>query len=87
MQSVIPPGDPDRTIIAGKAQGWKGLAVNYGITEDTNFPGSQFPTMTTAWEPNPEERAAIAAGANIVVQILGVPPINPMCLYVSEIPG
>jgi hypothetical protein len=84
MQSVIPPGDPARTIIAGKAQGWRGLAVNYGQTTDKNVEGD-FPTMTTAWEPTDAERAAIAAGANIVIQIIGVPPINPMSVYVSEI--
>jgi len=86
MQSVIPPGDPSKTVIAGKRQGYLGLAINYGQTEDANFPGHIFPTMTTAWQPTDAERAAIAAGANIVVQLLGTPPINPMVLYVSEIP-
>ena len=80
MQSVIPPGDPARTVIAGKRQGYLGLAINYGQTEDA------FPTMTTAWQPTDAERAAIAAGANIVVRLLGVPPINPMAVYVSEVP-
>lgn len=86
MQSVIPPGDPSHTIVAGKAQGWRGLAINYGQTTDANQGDAVFPTMTTAWEPTEAERAAIAAGANIVVQILGVPPINPMSVYVGELP-
>ena len=85
MQSVIPPGDPARTVIAGKRQGYLGLAINYGQTEDANVDGV-FPTMTTAWQPTDAERAAIAAGANIVVRLLGVPPINPMAVYVSEVP-
>lgn len=83
MQSVIPPGDPARTVIAGKRQGWLGLAINYGETMDSNM-GGPFPTMTTAWEPTEAERAAIAAGGNIVIQILGTPPINPMSVYVSD---
>src|SRR4051812_10833346 len=86
MQSVIPPGDASRTVIAGKKQDWRGLAINYGETEDLNHPGILFPTMTTAWEPNEAERAAIAAGASIVVQILATPPINPMCVYVGAVP-
>jgi hypothetical protein len=85
MQSVIPPGDPARTIVAGKSQGWRGLAINFGETMDANM-GGPFPTMTTAWEPNEAERAAIAAGANIVIQLLGTPPINPMSVYISDIP-
>lgn len=86
MQSVIPPGDPAYTIIAGKGQGFLGLAINFHTTTDPNFPDHVFSAMTTAWEPNDAERAAIAAGANIVVQILGEPPIRPMCLYVGEVP-
>jgi len=85
MQSVIPPGDPARTVVAGKAQGWLGLAINFGETMDSNM-GGPFPTMTTAWEPTDAERAAIAEGANVVVQILGVPPINPMSVYVGQVP-
>lgn len=85
MQSVIPPGDPSHTVIAGKAQGYLGLAVNYGQTIDANV-GGPFPTMTTAWEPTDAERAAIAAGANIIVQLIGRPPINPMCVYIGDIP-
>lgn len=80
MQSVIPPGDKRRTHIAGKAQGYRGLAINYGETP------CGAPTMTTAWEPNDAERRAIAAGANIIVQILGTPPINPMIVAIGEIP-
>lgn len=85
MQSVVPPGDPARTVIAGKAQGWLGLAINFGETMDANN-GGPYPTMTTAWQPTDTERAAIAAGANVLVQQLGVPPINPMSVYVGEIP-
>lgn len=87
MQSVIPPGEPHRTVIAGKAQGYLGLAVNYGIVTDPQFPGVIFPSMTTAWQPNPDELAAINDGAPILVRLIGDPPINPMAVYVGEIPS
>jgi hypothetical protein len=85
MQSVIPPGDPARIVIAGKKQGYLGLAIHYGQTMDTNV-GGPLPTMTTAWEPTAVEREAIAAGASIIVQLIGTPPINPMCVYVGSVP-
>lgn len=85
MQSVVPPGDPTRTVIAGKSQGWLGLAVNYGQTTDANM-GGPYPTMVTAWEPSAQELAALNAGANVVVQLLGTPPINPMNVHVSDPP-
>lgn len=87
MQSVIPPGDPEHTVIAGKAQGYLGLAINYTTVEDTNFPGEQFAAMITAWQPTPDELTAMNAGAPIIVQIMGIPPIRPMCLFVGEVPN
>lgn len=84
MLAVIPPGDPKATVIAGKKQGWQGLPINYGQTEDLNHPGHVFPTMTTAWEPTPDELAALNAGAKVIVQIIGTPPINPMAVTVGE---
>jgi hypothetical protein len=108
MQSVIPPGDPSRTVIAGQRQGWRGLAINfgtasfedmvrniaafivnavhYGQTEDTGHPGIIFPTMTTAWEPSPDELARLNAGGKVIVRQLGSPPINPMSVDVGECP-
>lgn len=107
MQSVIPPGDPDNTIIAGKSQGFLGLAINFGMiemnmgefielalamkftlseTRDTNFPDKLFPTMTTAYIPTPDELERINAGAPILFQQLGRPPILPQLAYVGEVP-
>lgn len=86
MQSVIPPGDPARTVIAGKKQGYLGLAINYTEVTDTNFPGQVFPAMVTAWEPTPDELAALNAGAKVIIQMLGSPPINPIAVYVGEVP-
>jgi len=105
VQSVIPPGE--RVVIAGKSQGWRGLAIaldpvsfermvatiavslltsiGYDQTEDANFPGHVFPAMTTAWEPNAEELAALNAGGKVLVQQLGIPPIRPMSVYVGGV--
>lgn len=81
MQSVIPPGDPKRTVVAGKQQGYLGLAINYDRTPC----GS--PVMRTAWRPSPNELAALVAGAPIVVEILGQPPIQPMMLTIGAVPS
>jgi hypothetical protein len=86
MQSVIPPGDPERIVIAGKSQGWLGLAIHFGQCEDTNHPGVIFPTMETAWQPDADELARLNAGAAVVVRQLGTPPIRPMSVYVGEAP-
>jgi hypothetical protein len=86
MQSVIPPGDPERIVIAGKSQGWLGLAIHFGQCEDTGFPGQVFPMMETAWQPNADELARLNAGAAVVVRQLGTPPIRPMSVYVGEAP-
>lgn len=80
MNSVIPPGDPKRTVIAGKQQGYLGLAINYDLTPCGH------PIMRTAWRPTPVELAAINAGAPIVVEILGSPPIQPMMLTIGAVP-
>lgn len=84
MQSVIPPGDPAKTIIAGQRQGWRGLAINYTTVQSDA--GNEFPAMITAWEPSPGDIAAIAAGAKILVSIIGLPPIAPMSVYVGAVP-
>lgn len=80
MNSVIPPGDPNRTIIAGKKQGFLGLAINYDQTP------CGAPVMRTAWQPTPEELAAIVAGAPIIIEQLGRPPILPMIVKAGEVP-
>lgn len=80
MQSVIPPGDPARTVIAGKSQGFLGLAINYSTTP------CGAPTMTTAWEPTPEELARLNAGAKVIITQLGTPPILPMIVNAGDVP-
>lgn len=80
MQSVIPPGDPARIVIAGKSQGYLGLAIHYTWT-----PCGE-PVMETAWQPTPDELARINAGGPVIIRQLGVPPINPMLVEVGEPP-
>lgn len=81
MQSVIPPGDPASIVVAGKAQGFLGLAIHYTTTP------CGAPVMETAWKPDtPEELARVLAGAPIIIRILGTPPINPMLVEVGEVP-
>lgn len=83
MQSVIPPGDPARTVIAGRDQGFRGLAINYGQLEEGN---NIYPTMTTAWQPDAEELALLNAGASVIIRLLGRPPITPMSVFVGDPP-
>jgi hypothetical protein len=58
------------TAVLGKSQGYIGLPVRH----DVEFGN---PTITTAWEPTPEEIEALAKGAKIEVKIMGEahPPI------------
>lgn len=63
-----------RTI--GKSQGYLGLSIR---DEIINCPvnGPETPCMVTAWFPDPDELAALNAGAAVHVSILGCahPPI------------
>lgn len=64
------------TRVLGKTQGYLGLPVRDEVIEcPTNGPGT--PAMVTAWTPTPDEIARLAAGANVLVRILGTahPPI------------
>ena len=64
------------TRVLGKSQGFLGLPVrDTMIHERVTGPGT--PCMETAWEPTPDELAALNAGAKVVVRIIGSahPPI------------
>jgi hypothetical protein len=65
----------------GKEQGWLGLPIRIGID-----PGTGFGTMTSAWEPSPEELAALAAGAKVHVQLLGHGLHPPIMVLVGDPP-
>lgn len=64
------------TRIIGQSQGYLGLPIRDGQMHCA-VNGPNTPTMTTAWQPTPEEIAAINAGASIHVTLLGTghPPI------------
>lgn len=68
----------------GKQQGYIGLPVR-DIVIDTKVDGPATPAMETAWLPDPEEIAKIAAGAPIILRVLGNihPPVN---MYVGDPP-
>lgn len=72
------------TRIIGKSQGYLGLPLRDILVEDTvNGPGT--PAMETAWLPTPAEIAAIAAGAPIILRVLGTAH-PPVMIYVGEEP-
>jgi len=78
------------TRVLGKSQGYYGLplrdeAQNLGdlphmlhTLQDSTVTGPETPVMTTAWLPSPDELAALAAGAPIHVELVGIayPPIR-----------
>lgn len=67
------------TRVIGKSQGYLGLPVKDEVVHDS-VSGFDVDTMTTAWEPTPDELAALNAGAPIHVRIFGRmhPPIIVM---------
>lgn len=72
------------TRIVGKSQGYIGLPLRDELV-NCAVNGPDTPRMVTAWEPTPDELAALNAGATIHVAILGVTP-PPMILSVGPIP-
>ncbi|WP_420584907.1 hypothetical protein [Ruegeria sp.] len=73
------------TRFIGKSQGFLGLPIRDEIIECPVF-GPGTPRMLTAWQPTPDEVAAIKAGASIHVSLHGTihPPIM---LSVGQIPA
>ncbi|MBK9073324.1 MAG: hypothetical protein IPL79_20340 [Myxococcales bacterium] len=62
--------------VLGKAQGYLGLPVRDYVRHDPAF-GGDVNVMETAWQPTPDQLAALNAGANIHVHLFGSqhPPI------------
>jgi hypothetical protein len=72
------------TRILGKSQGYLGLPLRDVIIHDTvNGPGT--PAMETAWLPTPDELARLAAGAPVVLRVLGTGH-PPVMVDVGEVP-
>jgi len=65
-----------QTRVLGASQGYRPLPVRDGLFVDEAGSAS-VPCMTTHWRPSAEELAALAAGAPVVINILGTshPPI------------
>lgn len=65
----------------GKEQGWLGLPIRIGIDTATGYN-----TMTSAWEPSPDELRALAAGGKVHVRLLGRGSHPPIMVEVGEPP-
>ena len=79
MISVHPPGDPNRTLVIGKSQGYLGLAVNFRVYDDGT------PALITAWQPTPKELEALNAGASVEIELL-TPQHPPIKVGVTDPP-
>lgn len=73
------------TRIIGRAQGYYGLPLRDIVIDDT-VTGPNTPAMETAWLPTPDEIAAIAAGAPIILRVVGSGH-PPVMIYTGEVPG
>jgi hypothetical protein len=73
------------TRVIGKSQAYLGLPLRDVVIHDT-VNGPQTPAMETAWLPTPDELARLAAGAPVILRILGnVHP--PVMVDVGEVPA
>lgn len=83
---MIPARIDGCTRVLGAPKGWtpetSGPCCGLPIRDEQN---GDMPCMVSAWEPTPDELAAIAAGAKIMLRIVGVGH-PPVCLYTGEIP-
>lgn len=72
------------TRVLGQSQGYLGLPVRDELIE-CEVDGPLTPAMTTAWLPTQEEIDAIAAGAPILLRVLGTAH-PPVMLMVGQAP-
>lgn len=72
------------TRVIGRSQGYLGLPLRDIVVEDRAV-GHMAPAMETAWIPNQEEIDAIAAGAPVILRVLGHAH-PPVMVYVGEPP-
>lgn len=74
------------TRVLGAPSGWtpetSGACVGLPIRDGLN---GDMPCMTSAWEPTPDELAALARGAKVLLTVLGGghPPVR---IEVGEVP-
>lgn len=72
------------TRVIGKSQGYLGLPLRDVMIHDT-VNGPHTPAMETAWLPTPDELARLAAGAPVILRILGN-VLPPVMVDVGEVP-
>jgi hypothetical protein len=58
------------TRVVGRSQGYIGLPLRDEAIKCT-VGGEDTPSMVSAWEPTPDEVAAIAAGGTVYLRVLG----------------
>ena len=75
---------PGTTRVIGKQQGYYGLPLRDVLINDS-VTGPNTPAMETAWIPNPDELARLAAGASIILCVIGTAH-PPVMLSVGEVP-
>lgn len=72
------------TRVIGKSQGYYGLPLRDVLLNDT-VTGPQTAAMQSAWFPTPDELVAIAAGAPIILTVVGSAH-PPVMLGTGEVP-
>lgn len=82
---MIPGRISDATRVLGKSQGYRALPVRDGLVGSAPD-GHNVPCMISAWLPMPDEIARIAAGAPVILKILGGPDHPPVAVEVGEVP-
>lgn len=73
------------TRVLGKSQGYLGLPLR-DVTINSTVTGEGTPAMETAWLPTPGEIEAIAAGAPIILRVIGTAH-PPVMMSVGDIPS
>lgn len=65
-----------QTRVIGESQGYIGLSLRDGTINDS-VNGPCTPSMTSKWKLSDEDRAAIASGAHVYLEVLGTvhPPV------------
>lgn len=87
MINAVPEKLDNTSVIlgVGKGQGYEGIAVRYGYTVDPVC-GQPTMCMATAWRPDPDELAALNAGAAILIEQINISRLPPMLVTVMQPP-
>jgi hypothetical protein len=85
---MTPGKIPGATVNLAKPKDWKdsdGECGDLWVAVDRAGPQGDQTTMRSAWHPNEEEKAAIAAGAPVVLWVWGTGH-PPVAVTVGEVP-